>query len=261
MSIYLALAWRVFAALLIVGLGVLGVKALAAPLRRLLERGRMDASLASFLVNSAQTALLVIVIIETLGQLGVETTSLLTVLGAAGVAIALSLQGSLANFAAGLLILSFRVVRVGDLIEVVDVRGRVTDLLPFHVVVVTADCQRVTVPNSTLTGSPVRNYSAQPGRRAEWRLPVPASVDLAAIKESLVARLRTDRRILAEPPPRVLVQSWSATELTLAVQGWTKAEDWPTVQEELLEALGDTLQGPQEKRSSTTDSQVPPGPL
>jgi small conductance mechanosensitive channel len=225
------------AAVILLG-GVLALRYLVAPLRRLLERGRMASSAASFLANSARALVLTAIVIGVLQQLGVETTSMLAVLAAAGLAVGLALQNTLANFAAGLLVLAFRMVRVGDVIDVGGLRGRATDLFPFHVVLVTDDNQSVTVPNTLLTGGGVRNFTALPLRRAQWSLPVPAGADLAATKEALLARLRADPRVLPEPPPRAFVQEWAADRRVLAVQAWTSAADFPAVQEDLLEPLG-----------------------
>jgi small conductance mechanosensitive channel len=135
----IGLAGRFVGALVILAVGWLTVRYLITPLRRLLERSHFDPSVASFLANTTRSALIIVILLGALQQLGVATASLLTLLGAAGLAIALSLQGSLANFASGLLVLSFRTARVGDFIEVGDIRGRVSELLPFHVVLVTLD--------------------------------------------------------------------------------------------------------------------------
>jgi small conductance mechanosensitive channel len=236
------LAVRLAGVVLVVVGAWLVFRFLAGPLRRLLERSRLEPSVSSFLFNSARTLFLVAVLLAILQQLGVETTSLLTLLGAAGLAIALSLQGSLANFASGLVLLAFRMVRVGDAIEVGDVRGRVREMLPFHVVVETADNQRVTLPNTLLTGGPVRNNSALPLRRAQWTLPVPARFDLAAVKEGLRARLRAEPRVLAEPAPQVFVQEWADDKRVVAVQAWVATPDFLDVQQGLLEELGQALQ-------------------
>ncbi|HZY90830.1 MAG TPA: mechanosensitive ion channel domain-containing protein, partial [Gemmataceae bacterium] len=130
---------HVAGAALILVLGWLVLRFLVGPLRELLGRSRLDPSVASFLANSARTIILVVVTLALLQQLGVQTTSLLTLLGAAGLAIGLALQNLLSNFFSGLSLLSFRMVRVGDLIEVGEVRGRVADMLPFFVVVDTLD--------------------------------------------------------------------------------------------------------------------------
>lgn len=231
----------VLGAVLILAAGWVALRFLLVPFRRLLERSRVDPSAASFLTSSLRTALLVAIFLGVLQQLGVQTASLLTLLGAAGLAIALSLQGSLANFASGLLILSFRMVRVGDLIEMGDVRGRVAELLPFHVVLVTADNQRVTVPNTLLTNGVVRNNSALPMRRVQWSLPVTPKDHLPAVKEAVRARLRSDGRVLAEPPPQIHVQEWAEDKRVLTITAWTTTADYLTVQQDGLEALGAAL--------------------
>jgi small conductance mechanosensitive channel len=228
------------AAILLVGFFAL--RYLLTPLRRLLERGHVNPSSASFVANTARGLLLVVIIIGVLQQLGVETASLLTVLATAGLAVALSLQNTLANFTSGLLVLAFRMVRVGDLIDVGGLRGRVADLFPFHVVLITEDNQAVTVPNTLLTTGGVRNFTARGQRRAQWSLPVRAGIDLDAARAALLERLRGDPRVLAEPAPRAFVQEWGDDRRVLAVQAWASAADQPAVQDELLEALGRTVE-------------------
>ena len=211
------------------------------PLRRMIGRTRLDPSAASFLANTARGVLLVAVLPIALDQLGVQTTSLIALLGVAGLAVGLALQGSLANFASGLLILSFRTVRVGDWIEVGGVRGQVREMQPFHIVLVSEENRVFTVPNTMLTGGAVANDSALPTRRVRWTLPVAAGADLTAVKEALAARLRADSRVLAEPAPRVVVEEWAADHCVLTATAWTSAADRAAVQRDLLEELGKTL--------------------
>jgi small conductance mechanosensitive channel len=231
-------AGRLVGAAVIVVLGFVALRHLSAPLRRVLSRGRMEPATASFLVNSVRVLVLVVVVLGVLQQLGVETTSLLTVLAAGGLAVALSLQNTLANFTAGLLLLSFRLIHVGDLIEVGAMRGRVTEILPFHVILVSEDNQSVVVPNTILTGTGFRNFSSQRTRRVQWSLPLRPADDLAAAKEALRNRLLADARVLREPPPRLFVQDWADDKRVLAVQAWVTTADQQAVQEELLEPLG-----------------------
>jgi small conductance mechanosensitive channel len=251
-------AGRAIGVAVILAVGVAALRYLFAPLRRLLERSRLTTSAASFLANTARGLLLVVIVIGVLQQLGVETTSLLTVLAAAGLAIALSLQNALANFTAGLIVLSFRMVRVGDVIDVGGLRGRVTDMFPFHVVLVTDDNQTITVPNSLLTGGGVRNFTALPLRRAQWSLPLRPADDLDAVRAALVERLRADARVLREPAPRAFVQEWADDKRVLAVWAWTAVADHPAVQEDLLEALGLTLEAVRRHRGP--DAVAPPSP-
>jgi small conductance mechanosensitive channel len=243
--------------LAILAVGWLALRYLVAPLSRLRARGRVDPSTASFLVNTARAAILAGVLLAVLQGLGVPTASLLALLGAAGLAVALSLQNSLANFAAGLLVLSFRIVRLDDLVEVGDFRGRVAEMLPFHIVLITADNQRITVPNTLLMSGGVRNHSALPLRRAEWLLPLTARDDLAAVKEALRARLLADPRILGEPVPHLFEQQWADDKRVLAVQAWSATANYPAVQQDLLEALGARLD---EVRRTASSPLVPPAP-
>jgi small conductance mechanosensitive channel len=236
-------AGRVVAALVILAVGFVALRYLAAPLRRLLERSRIEASTASFVANSVRALLITVIIVGVLQQLGVETTSLLTVLAAGGLAIALSVQNTLVNFTAGLVLLSFRMLRAGDLIEAGGMRGRVAEILPFHVVLLTDDNQVATLPNSLLTGNAFRNHSARPEHRVQWTLPLRPGDDQAAVKAALAERLLADARVLRRPPPRAFVQEWADDRRVLAVYAWAATTDYEVVQEELLEALGSTLGG------------------
>ncbi|HLJ97326.1 MAG TPA: mechanosensitive ion channel family protein [Gemmataceae bacterium] len=244
-----AYAGRLLGAVLIVAAGWLAVHFLVGPIRHRVQRSRADPSVASFVVNSLRAAIVVVVILAVLQQLGVETTSLLTVLAAAGLAVALSLQSSLANFASGLLVLSFRMVRVGDQIELGDIRGKVTELLPFHIELITADNQRITVPNTQLTNLPVRNLTALLTRRVQWLLPLKPQDDLEAVKNALLTSLRADTRILAEPPPQLYLQEWSEDKRLLAITAWTATPDALAVQQERLEPLGQRLEELRKERT------------
>jgi small conductance mechanosensitive channel len=251
-------AARLAGALLILLLGWFANRLLVGPMRRLLARSRLDVSVSSFLVNSVRTALLLFVLLAVLQQFGLETTSLLTLLGTAGLAVALSLQASLANFASGLLLLAFRTVRVGDYIEVGDVRGRVSEMLPFHVVLETLDNQRITVPNTLLTSGPVRNNTYLPARRVQWTLPASAGADLDAVKASLRACLQGDPRIHKDPAPQIYVQDWTPDRRTLVVAAWAATPDYLAVQQELLEDLGKSAERVRGREESAVQTLHPP---
>ena len=235
-------AGHIVGALVILLVGFLAMRFLMAPLRRLLTRSRVEASTASFLTNTVRGLLLVAIGIAFLQQLGVESASLLTVLAASGLAVALSLQNTLANFAAGLLLLFFRLARIGDVIETIGFRGRITDLLPFHVLLLTEDNEVATVPNSALIGSGFRNLTAHATRRVQWTLTLRNTDDLDAVRAALCGRLLVDQRLLKEPPPRVLVQEWREDTRVLTIQAWAEVGRYREAQEELLEPLGRALE-------------------
>jgi small conductance mechanosensitive channel len=234
-------AGRLPGAILIVLVGWLVMHFLVRPLRQVFQRSRLDPSVASFLANSLRGAVLIVVVLAFLYQLGVQTASLVTLLGAAGLAVALSLQNSLANFASGLLLLTFRRVRVGDQVEVGDLRGRVSEMLPFHTVLVTTDNQCIIVPNTMMTNGPVRNNSTLPLRRVQWTFSLKGSEPVDAIKRTLHDRLLADPRIRPEPPLQFYFQEWNADKCVLVVTAWTATVDYLTVQQELLEELGKSL--------------------
>jgi small conductance mechanosensitive channel len=233
---------RILAAALVLGFGWLVLRLFVAALRRFLTRSRIDPTFFSFLINSARALILTVLILVALQQLGVQITSVLALLGAFGVAIALALQTTLANFACGLLLLAFRMVHIDDWIEVGGIRGRITEMMPLHVVLVTADNQRVTVPNSVLTNGPMCNHSSLPLRRAQWTIPLAAEDNLAGAKEAIKALLVADARILKDHAPQVFVQDWLADQRTLVVQVWTATGDHHAVQQELLERLGEAVE-------------------
>jgi small conductance mechanosensitive channel len=221
-------------------------------LHRLLVRTGVAAGAVSFLFNTARAVLLCAVVLAVLQQLGVETTSVVAVLGVAGAALALSLQGFMGNFAAGLVLLSERMLRLGDVIEVGDVRGWVVEIQTLHVVVETAEHVRVTLPNTLLVNGPFRNHSTLPTRRVQWLLPVPLGIDLGPIKEDLTAALLTDARVQREPAPTVFVRDWTLDKQTLAVQAWTASANAQDVQDQLLEALGKAVEGHLKPPSAAT---------
>jgi small conductance mechanosensitive channel len=216
---------------------------------RALVRVGVAAGAVSFLTNTVRAMVLCAVILSVLQQLGVETTSMLALLGAGGAALFLSLQGFMVNFAAGLVLLGQRLMRLGDTIEVGDVRGRVVEMQTFHVVVETAESVRVSVPNGMLMNNPFRNHSLLPRRRVQWLLPLPGGIDLAALKEALGARLQEDPRILAEPRPALFLREWAPDKVTLAVQAWTATADAQAVQDELLEGLGKVAESHAERKT------------
>jgi small conductance mechanosensitive channel len=153
----------------------------------------------------------------------------------------------LSNFTAGLILLSFRLLRVGDVIETGTMRGRVTEILPFHVVLLTDDNQSIAIPNSVLANNGFNNHSVNPTRRVQWSLPLRPGDNISAARTKLCEQLLADTRVLRQPPPRAFVQEWGDERRVLAVQAWTATADHRAVQEDLLEALGTALESMQSR--------------
>jgi small conductance mechanosensitive channel len=210
--------------------------------QQMLVRVGVSPGVVSFLCNTIRAMILCAVGLAVLRQIGIETTSLLALLGAAGAALAISLQGFMGNFASGLVLLSERMMRLGDTIEVADVRGQVVEMQTLHVVIETADRVRITIPNATILNNPFRNHSALPTRRVQWLLPLPAGVDLAPVKAALTDCLLADARVLRSPGPTVFLRDWAMDKQTLTVQAWTSTAEAQTVQDQLLEPLGKTAE-------------------
>jgi small conductance mechanosensitive channel len=185
-----------------------------------------DVTLAHFLANVVRYAVLILVAVMALGQFGVQTTSIIATLGAAGLAIGLALQGTLQNIAAGIMLLILRPFRVGETIETPQVAGTVTEIGLFATELRTSDGLFQLAPNSALWNVPVKNYSRLPTRRYEVAVTVPATEDLARTEDRLLELARRDERILDAPAPVVSIKEFSAEAVTLALSAWVKTGDY-----------------------------------
>lgn len=168
-------------------------------------RGKIDSTLVGFLGNLTYASVLVLVLVLALTQLGVETTSLVAVLGAAGLAIGLALQGSLSNFAAGILLIIFRPIRIGNYIEAGGATGTVRDIEIFTTQLTTSDNKLVIVPNSKIMGDKIVNHNALGTRRIELEVPVPGNKDAFEVCDKIQQLMTSDNRILQNPSPEVQV--------------------------------------------------------
>lgn len=217
---------KVCGAAVILLLGLWTTKLLTRLLRRVMTARTVEPTLVSFCGNLAQTVLIIFVVIAALSNLGFETTSLIAVLGAAGLAIGLALQASLSNLAAGVMILMFRPFKAGDYIEGAGVAGEVDGLHLFTTRLKTPDNKIIYVPNGKLMNDNITNFSRQPQRRMDLIVGISYNSDLALAKEVLWDILRSDPRVLAEPAPRVAVFALADSSVNLAVRPWLKQEDY-----------------------------------
>lgn len=185
-----------------------------------------DVTLAHFLANVVRYAVLILVTVMALGQFGVQTTSIIATLGAAGIAIGLALQGTLQNIAAGIMLLILRPFRVGETIETPQVAGTVTEIGLFATELRTADGLFQIAPNSALWNVPVKNYSRLPTRRYEVAVTVPATEDLSRAEDRLLDIARRDERVLDTPAPVVSIKEFSTEAVTLGLAVWVKTGDY-----------------------------------
>ncbi len=214
------------AAILVFGLWLAG--RVRAGLTRMFARRSMDPMLGSFLSSIAHILFVAVVIIAALSQAGIQTSSLIAVIGAAGLAIGLALQSSLSNFAAGVMIITFRPFKVGDFIETAGTSGTVEGIQIFHTQLVTADNKLVIVPNNAITSGNIVNYSAKGDRRVDLVFGISYQDDITTAKAVLTEIIDADPRILKEPAPIIAVSALADSSVNLIVRPWVKTDDyWP----------------------------------
>jgi small conductance mechanosensitive channel len=228
---------KVIAALVIFIVGRWIAMFIRGVIRRLMERGNVESIITGFVSSIAYIALLAFVVIAVLGQLGIQTTSFIAVLGAAGLAIGLALQGSLANFAAGFLMIIFRPFKVGDFIEGAGVAGIVEEIQIFTTTLKTPDNKIIIIPNAKLSGDNIVNYSTQETRRVDLSVGVAYDSDLSHVKKVLNDIISQDERVLADPPPQVVVAELADSSVNLVVRVWTKSGDYWAVKCDMTETI------------------------
>jgi small conductance mechanosensitive channel len=194
--------------------------------RRVMEKAATDPIIVGFVGSISYIALLAFVIIAALGQLGIQTTSFIAILGAAGLAIGLALQGSLANFAAGFLMIMFRPFRVGDFIEGAGVAGVVESIQIFTTTMKTGDNKTIIIPNAKLSGDNIINYSAKPTRRVDMTVGVAYDADLSNVRDVLKDIISKESRIHADPEPLIAVAELADSSVNLVVRVWTDTGDY-----------------------------------
>lgn len=206
-------------------------------IRQLMTRTHMDASLISFATHFTYYGAIAVLSLAIMGALGIETTSLVAVLGAASVAVGLALQGSLSNFAAGLLIVIFHPFRVGDWIEGANICGIVEEIQLFTTHVRTADNKLVIVPNGKLTNDNVINFSTKGSLRVDMVVGIDYDDNLQQVKKIISDVLASDARILKDPKPTIGVIELGDNSIRLAVQPWTESRNYWLVQFRTYERL------------------------
>lgn len=210
--------------LLVVGLWV--IKFLVKIIDRSLEKSKTDQSLHSFIISLSRFGLKIILYITVAATLGVKETSLITALGAAGLAIGLALQGSLANFAGGVLILAFRPFNVGDYIEAQGVGGTVKEIQILYTVLLTSDNKKIVIPNGELSNHSVVNYSAQDTRRLDFVFGVSYNSDILKVKEILTNIAKNHPMVLTEPAWVIGVSELGDKSINFDVKLWCKSTDY-----------------------------------
>jgi small conductance mechanosensitive channel len=237
---------KLVAAAAIFFIGRLGARAAKTAVSKVLTRGKIDATLVAFLGNLTYAAALVVVFVLALNQLGVETNSLVAVLGAAGLAIGLALQGSLSNFASGILLIIFRPIRIGDFIEAGGASGVVRDIEILTTRLATSDNKLITVPNSKIMGDKIVNHTALGTRRIEIEVPVPPDRNVFEFRDKVGALVTEDKRVLSQPAPEVQLLGSSASDAKIVVRPWVSTGDYDAVTSSIQERLLDSWLRPKQ---------------
>jgi small conductance mechanosensitive channel len=217
---------KIIAAIVIFVVGRWVARALRNVIKKMMAKSDVDETLISFVGNLTYITLLAFVIIAALNQLGIQTTSFIAVIGAAGLAIGLALQGSLANFAAGVLMIIFRPFTAGDYIEGAGVAGVVEEIHIFATQLKTPDNKTIIVPNAKMMGDNITNYSTKDTRRVDMVIGVGYGDDLKKVREILEDILAKDDRILEDPAPTIGVLELGDNSVNFAVRPWVKTEDY-----------------------------------
>jgi len=205
--------------------------------KRVLTKADIDKSLVKFVGQLIYFGILAFAIIAAFGRLGIETTSFIAVLGAAGLAVGLALQGALANFAAGVLILLFKPIKIGDLVEIAGQTGKVEEIQIFTTVLVTPDLRTIIIPNGHVTGGPITNYSAKGIRRIDMVFGIGYDDDLLKAKRILEELVNTHEQVVKEPAPTVTVTELADSSVNFAVLPHVKIDDYWGVYFDLTEKV------------------------
>ncbi|MCT7646096.1 mechanosensitive ion channel family protein [Aliarcobacter butzleri] len=229
-------------ALLIFFIGKWIVNKIVAILGKVLRKiNGIDETLVKFLENIVYYALLTVVIIAALNKLGIATTSFLAILGAAGLAIGLALKDSLGNFASGVMIVIFKPFKVGDSVVAGGVTGTVTEVTIFNTVFLTADNQKIIVPNSSITGGSITNVNANDTRRVDIIVGISYEDNIKHAKEVLANIINENSKVLKDKAVGINVTELADSSVNLTINVWVKSSDFASTKAELLESIKTTF--------------------
>ena len=234
-----ALPWgiNIVLALVIFVAGRVATKIITRVIRKLLVRADMDDMLVNFVCSILKTALLLFVIIAALAQLGVDTTSLIALLGAAGLAIGLALKDSLQNFASGVMLIIFRPFRAGDFVEAAGISGTVEEIGIFSTQMRTGDNREIIIPNGNIYSGTITNYSARDTRRIDMVFGIGYDDDIRKTRDILQNLVDNDARILKDPKAQIAVSELADSSVNFIVRPWVKRDDYWSVKFDMNESV------------------------
>jgi len=225
-SILINFAPRIVSAIVILLLGIWIIRLITRKLRSFLVKGEMDSSWAPFFTSVTNATLYILLILSVASIIGIQTTSFIAVLGAAGLAIGLALQGSFSNFAGGVMILMFKHVKIGEYIETHGVLGKVNDIHLFHTTLQTLDNRVIMVPNGVLSNNIIINYSRAKTRFAEWTFSIGYDDNIEQARNLIIDEIFSDVRVLNKAKPFIWVADLADSSVNILVRAEVKQNDY-----------------------------------
>lgn len=233
---------KVLGALVVLVIGRMIARSVRKGLRKALAHGNMDATLIPFVSSLTYYLIMAFVLIAVLGMVGIQTASMIAVLGAAGLALGLALQGTLANFASGVMLLVFRPFQKGDFIEAAGAAGAVDTIGIFSTTLNTPDNVRIVMPNSTVWGQTIKNYATNPTRRVDLVMGIAYDDNIGTAIETITRVLDSEPRVLNDPAAVVAVGELADSSVNLVVRPWCANEDYWGVRFDLTRRLKEELE-------------------
>jgi small conductance mechanosensitive channel len=226
---------KVISAFIILFVGLYAIRIINRIIRKIMVKRELDPTLTKFLADILLWVLRVLLFVSFISKLGIETSSFVAILGAMGLAVGLSLQGSLSNFAGGMLIILFKPFKVGDTIEAQGVIATVKEIQIFVTKLITSNNQTIFVPNGALSNGTITNYSMEGYRRVDLTIAISYDTDIKKAKEIITTILENNPKVLLTPAPEVSVKNLTDNSIQLAVRPWANNEDFGAVFSDTLE--------------------------
>ncbi len=226
---------KLIAAILLLVVGIWSIRIIVNISRKIMFKREIEPTLVEFLTDIIFWGLRILLFIAVISKLGVESSSFVAILGAAGLAVGLSLQGSLSNFAGGMLIILFKPFRLGDVIEAQGVMGEVVDIQIFVTQLVTPNNQMIFVPNGALSNGTIINYSKLHNRRTDLNISLSYTTDIKKAKDIIETIFKSEPKILDEPKPVIIVKELTDQAIKIGIRAWSKNDDFPYVCSYILE--------------------------
>jgi len=238
-----AIPWgiKIVAAIAIFIIGRFIAKVIVRTIKKVMTKADIEATLRNFLGNIIQATLMVVVVIAALEQLGVNTTSVLAVFAAAGLAVGLAFKDSLSNFAAGIMLVLFKPFKLGDFVEAAGISGVVEKIRIFNTLMRTGDNREITVPNAHIYAGIITNYSARDTRRIDLVIGIGYDDNIGTAKKIIEDIISKDSRLLTEPAPTIMVSELGESSVDIAVRPWVNSDDYWPARADLLQTIKETF--------------------